>query len=145
MAMIRRNLLVIILAFLAAAAGAAIGCRMMMPAPAPTADFHALIHREIVLDPEQDRALDRLEAQFAVTRAALEARMRADNAALAAAIDREHDNGPAVAAAIDRTHETMGALQKATLAHVFAMRRLMRPDQTAAFDRIVMQALTGRS
>ena len=71
--------------------------------------------------------------------------MRADNAALAAAIDREHANGPTVAAAVDRTHHTMGALQKATLAHVFAMRRLMRPDQTAAFDRIVLQALTARS
>ena len=78
-------------------------------------------------------------------RAALEAQLRADNARLAAAIGREHDNGPAVAAAVDRSHHTMGALQKATLAHVFAMRRLMRPDQTAAFDRVVVRALTPAS
>lgn len=143
--MLRRNLLVILLALLAAAAGTAIGCRLMMPRAATAPDLHALIHRDITLDSEQDRALDLLEARFAVTRATLEARMRADNAALAAAIDREHGNGPAVAAAVDRTHHTMGELQKATLAHVFAMRRLMRPDQTAAFDRIVLQALTARS
>jgi len=71
--------------------------------------------------------------------------MRSDNAALAAAIAREHDDGPAVAAAVDRAHRTMGALQKATLAHVFAMRRLLRPDQTAAFDRLVVRALTPAS
>ena len=58
------------------------------------------------------------------------------------AIAAERDDGPRVAAAVDASHRTMGALQKATLAHVFAMRRLMRPDQTAAFDRVVVRALT---
>jgi hypothetical protein len=33
-------------------------------------------------------------------------------------------------------------LQKATLAHVFAMRQILRSDQTAAFDRAVVKALT---
>ena len=36
----------------------------------------------------------------------------------------------------------MGELQKATLAHIFAMRQLLRPDQTAQFDRAVVKALT---
>ena len=30
----------------------------------------------------------------------------------------------------------MGDLQKATLTHVFAMRRVLRPDQAATFDRL---------
>ncbi|MEG8025212.1 periplasmic heavy metal sensor [Sphingomonas aurantiaca] len=95
--------------------------------------------------PGRKRSSILLETQFAVERATLEAHMRSDNAALAAAIAREHDDGPAVAAAVDRAHRTMGALQKATLAHVFAMRRLLHPDQTAAFDRLVVRALTPAS
>jgi len=39
----------------------------------------------------------------------------------------------------------MGELQKATLQHVFAMRAVLRPDQTARFDKAVVQALTSPS
>lgn len=38
--------------------------------------------------------------------------------------------GPRVAAAVDRSHAAMGELQKATLAHIFDMRQLLRPGQT---------------
>ena len=141
----RRMVLTMVLAFLAALAGMLVGCWMLMPRPHHGTELHALLHRDIALDARQEAALDVLEARFATERAALEAQLRADNAQLAAAIEREHDNGPAVAAAVDRSHHTMGALQKATLAHVFAMRRLLRPDQTAAFDRIVVRALTPAS
>ena len=139
---LRRHALTILLAFLAAVAGVVVSGRILSPRPHHGTELHALLHREIALDTRQDAALDELEAAFAGRRAALEAQLRADNVRLAAAIEREHDNGPAVAAAVDRSHRTMGALQKATLAHVFAMRRLMRPDQTAAFDRVVVRALT---
>ena len=141
----RRTLWTIALAFLAGTAGVLLGAWIMMPRAPHGTELHALLHREIVLDPRQEAQLDSLETQFAVERATLEAHMRSDNAALAAAIAREHDDGPAVAAAVDRAHRTMGALQKATLAHVFAMRRLLRPDQTAAFDRLVVRALTPAS
>lgn len=141
----RRLALTIVLAFLAALAGVWVGCRLMAPRMHHGTEVHALLHDEVSLDQRQEAALDVLEARFAVQRQALEAQLRADNAQLAAAIEREHDNGPAVAAAVDRSHHTMGALQKATLAHVFAMRRLLRPDQTAAFDRIVVRALTPAS
>ena len=33
-------------------------------------------------------------------------------------------------------------MQKATLEHVFAMRSILRPDQTARFDAAVVKALT---
>ncbi len=141
----RRNALTVVLAFLAAVAGVMVGGRVLSPSPHHGTELHALLHNDIVFDATQEAAIDGLEARFAVQRAALEAQLRADNARLAAAIEREHDNGPAVAAAVDRSHHTMGALQKATLAHVFAMRRLMRPDQTAAFDRVVVRALTPAS
>ncbi len=142
----RRNASIILCAFLAAiagvlVAGALAGGWLRSPSPHGT-ELHALLHRDVTLDARQEVALDGLEARFATQRAALEAQLRADNVRLAAAIAREHDYGPAVAAAVDRSHRTMGTLQKATLAHVFAMRRLMRPSQTAAFDRVVVQALT---
>ena len=139
---IRRAAPTIVLAFLAAIAGVLVGGWIRTPAASHGTELHAQLHRDVVLDAPQEAALDRLETRFAVRRAALEAQLRADNVRLAAAIEREHDNGPAVAAAVDRSHHTMGTLQKATLAHVFAMRRLMRPDQTAAFDRVVVRALT---
>ena len=62
--------------------------------------------------------------------------------AVAAAIEAEHRDGPRVSQAIDAVHHSMGDLQKATLAHVFAMRRVLRPDQAATFDRLVAARLT---
>ena len=73
---------------------------------------------------------------------ALQLEMRADNARLAAAIEAEHDNGPQVVAAITRSHEVMGEVQIATLGHIFAMRKVLRPEQADKFDRAVVQALT---
>ena len=104
-------------------------------------DIHAVLHERLDLDADQARRLDILEREFAVQRRALEAEMRADNRRLAAAIQAEHRSGPAVEAAIDATHMTMGELQKATLAHVFAMRALLRDDQAVIFDEAVTKAL----
>jgi hypothetical protein len=72
----------------------------------------------------------------------LEAELRADNAWLAQAIRSEHGYGPQVSAAVDRSHQAMGALQKETLEHIFAMRAVLRPDQTVKFDDAVVKALT---
>jgi hypothetical protein len=83
-----------------------------------------------------------MEATFAVRRRALELEMRAENVRLAEAIAAEHGNGPRVTAAIDASHRTMGQLQKETLAHIFSMRDLLRPDQAAKFDAAVTRALT---
>ncbi|MBD8617314.1 heavy-metal resistance protein [Sphingomonas sp. PP-CE-3G-477] len=141
-AAVRRNLLTMLLAFLAALAGVVIGCRIMLPHGHRGSEIHALIHANIELDARQDAAIDALEADFSVTRQRYEAQLRADNAHLASAIAEEHGNGPKVAAAIDRSHHDMGELQKATLAHVFAMRRVLRPDQAATFDTVVVRALT---
>ncbi len=138
----RRHLLTLAIAFVAALAGVAVGCRLLMPAAPAAADIHTLIHRDIPLDPAQAVALDRLEARFAATRATLDARLRGDNARLAAAIEAEHRDGPRVSQAIDAVHHSMGDLQKATVAHVFAMRRVLRPDQAATFDRLVAARLT---
>jgi len=139
---LRRNLLIALIAFAAAIAGVFAG-RALLPQPSHTgAELHALLHEDFNLDAAQKSRLDKLELDFGVRKRALELELRADNARLAAAIEAEHGNGPKVAAAIDGSHMTMGELQKATLEHVFAMRSILRPEQTARFDAAVVKALT---
>jgi hypothetical protein len=139
----RHALLVALIAFCAGLAGAWAG-RLLLPAPAPArAELHDFLHNHLDLDAGQRARLEALEAGFAIRKRALEDGLRASNAALAGAIEREHGEGPAVAAAVDRSHHAMGELQKLTLAHVFAMRALLRPDQAARFDAAVTRALTG--
>lgn len=117
--------------------------RMMQPeAYHSGAELHALMHEGLDLDPAQERALDALERDFATRRAALEARLKVDNAQLAEAIAAEHQYGPRVSAAVDATHVAMGELQKATLEHIFAMRAVLRADQQAKFDAAVAESLS---
>ena len=139
---VRPLLLVGLVAFAAAIAGVLIGRHLVPAPPQPGAELHAVLHRQLSLDSEQERQLEALESAFAVRRRALELEMRAENARLAGAIAAEHGNGPRVAAAVDASHRTMGQLQKETLAHIFAMRELLRPDQAATFDAAVTRALT---
>ncbi len=138
----RRAVLVAFVAFVAAIAGVGIG-RLVIPThKTPGFELHELLHRDLNLDPGQRATLEALEQRFALRRQALELEMRADNARLADAIEAEHGNGPRVAAAVDASHRAMGELQKETLGHIFAMRQSLRPEQTAAFDRAVVKALT---
>jgi Spy/CpxP family protein refolding chaperone len=139
MKMALRTLLV---AFVAALIGVLAGRTFLDHQKPPTNDIHAFIHEQLDLDVRQRQELEEIERQFAARRTALEAELRRDNALLAAAIAAEKGAGPQVEAAVDRCHEVMGRLQKETLAHVFAMRRLLRPEQAQKFDRAVVKALT---
>jgi hypothetical protein len=137
----RRLALVAVLVIALGAAGVWLG-RMLQPAPHHSgAELHTLMHEDLDLDVTQEARLATLERDFAARRAALETRLKADNARLAAAIAAEHQYGPRVGAAVDATHRTMGDLQKATLEHVFAMRAILRPDQQARFDAGIAQSL----
>lgn len=135
-------ILTMILAFFAAIAGVAVGRLIWPGAPPPGLALHRLLHDRMNLDAAQMAQLEVLEARHAVRRKALEAEMRAGNARLAQAIEAEHGYGPRVAAAVNASHMTMGALQKETLAHVFAMRQLLRSDQAARFDAAIADKLT---
>lgn len=135
-------ILCVVACLVAAVAGVFIGRSLFPPPPQPGAELHDVLHHKLKLDAAQEARLHALEARFAVRRRALELELRADNARLADAIQAEHGNGPRVAAAVDASHAAMGELQKATLAHIFAMRQLLRPDQTAQFDQAVVKALT---
>jgi hypothetical protein len=130
-----------VIAFLAGIAGALVG-RALIPARTQSSELHDVLHHQLKLDAGQEARIAVIEQQFAVRRRALELELRAANARLADAIQAEHGNGPKVAAAVDSSHVAMGELQKATLAHIFAMRQILHPDQADQFDRAVVKALT---
>ena len=97
----RRLLLLGLIAFAAAIAGVFIG-RLVADAPkASETELHALLHGQLDLTPEQEKKLERIEADFAGRRQALELEMRAANVRLAQAIEAEHGYGPRVTEAID--------------------------------------------
>ena len=140
--MTRGALLAAAVAFLAALGGVFVG-RQIVGADRPVEnEVHALLHRELTLDPAQHAKIEAIEQHYAVRRRAVELELRADNARLAEAIEAEHGYGPRVAAAIDRSHHAMGELQKNTLEHIFAMRGVLRPDQAAKLDSAITKALT---
>ena len=115
---------------------------MSDPPKASETELHAVLHGQLDLTAEQEAKLDRIEENFAGRRRTLELEMRAANVQLAQAIEAEHGYGPRVTEAIDHTHEVMGALQKETLQHLFAMRGVLNPDQAEMFDKSVVKALT---
>ncbi|MYL98352.1 periplasmic heavy metal sensor [Novosphingobium sp. FGD1] len=136
-----RYVLVAVLAFLVALGALWIGQRMRSNGDGESR-IHAVVHRELALDDAQRQQIGALEHSFEKRRQRLEGELRAANADLAAAIGREHAYGFAVERAVDRSHSAMGELQKATLQHIFAMRAVLRPEQTGRFDKAVAEALT---
>ncbi|OYW88584.1 periplasmic heavy metal sensor [Sphingomonas sp.] len=140
----RRLVLLVLLTFAVAIAGVVIGRVFVVPDRPVETELHELLHRDLKLDDAQRARLDVIENTYAIRRQALESQLRADNARLAEAIEAEHGYGPKVAAAVDRSHQSMGELQKETLQHIFAMRAVLRPDQTSRFDAAVVKALTAK-
>lgn len=137
----RLTILLLALALIAGGLGAGIGTWLITENKDPVG-LHGFVHQELDLTPVQEAKLATLEQRFAIEQRRLELELKSANAQLAEAIESEHRYGPRVAVAIDRVHEKMGALQKATVDHVFAMRELLDPRQRAAFDREVTSALT---
>lgn len=138
----KRSLWTLAIAFLAALAGVVVGRALMHPVPSSETALHVVLYEQLDLDPTQKARLAALNRTFAARKAALETAMRADNIVLAQAIRRDRAYGPAVARAVDDIHLVMGTLQKETIEHVFAMRALLKPHQTARYDAAVEKALT---
>jgi Spy/CpxP family protein refolding chaperone len=138
----RRLLTIAAIAFLAALAGVLIGRSLASPQAEHPSALHELLHEDLDLDAQQQARIEDLETKFALTRRNLELELKTDNARLAQAIKAERGYGPRVTAEVDRSHKAMGQLQKETLAHIFAMRAVLRPDQAEKFDGAVVKALT---
>ncbi|OBX18949.1 heavy metal resistance protein [Erythrobacter sp. QSSC1-22B] len=131
----------ILLAALAGSLGAIAAERWFTPAQ--PGGLHEFVHEQLELTAEQENQIDQLEERHAIENAQREFAVRRANADLAAAMNSEHEYGPEVSAAIDKVHASMGELQKASVRHVFAMRRILDEEQQRQFDRQVARALTG--
>lgn len=138
----RRLALLAAIGFVFAIIGVLVGREFVAPSKPVETELHDILHRDLDLNANQSAQIEEIEKRFAVRRHALELELRADNARLAAAIEAERGYGPEVSAAIDRSHQAMGQLQKETLEHIFAMRRVLTPAQAAKFDEAIVKALT---
>lgn len=134
----------VVLAFVAGIGGMWVG-HQLLAAPAQDHSLHAMVHEQLKLTGDQERELSALETAFAAQRKILEDEMREANAELAAAIRASETPGPAVEAAVHHFHDAMGALQTETINHVFAMRKVLNPDQRKQFDDKISQALTANA
>lgn len=138
---VRSAVITVALAFIGGIAGMWLG-HQLLTAPAHNHSLHTMVHEELSLTADQERDLEALEATFATRQQALEGEMREANTELAAAIRASEIAGPAVEAAVHHFHDAMGALQTETIEHVFAMRKVLTPDQRKQFDDKIGQALT---
>src|SRR3546814_1407127 len=130
----RRLLLIAVIAFFAAIAGAFIGRSFIAP-PAPVEnELHALLHHELNLDSAQQTRMDEIERRFAVRKRALALELRAGNARPADAIQAEHGYCPAVKAAVDISHGTTGELPKQPSETIFAVRPVLTPTQATKIE-----------
>lgn len=137
---LRSILVTVAIALAAGLSGVWAGGKLMHVNDPPS--LHDAVHRDLNLDTEQTRAIDALETAFAARKAELEADMRRANAELAQAIQASAAVSPEIETAISHFHAAMGALQTETVQHVFAMRGVLRPEQRARFDALVVKALT---
>ena len=133
---------ILLLTGLVGAAGGWIGIQYgLRQATAPTSDFHAVLHNDLGLTPDQERRIADLESEFAETRRTLESDMNTANRELAEAILAESTYGDQAKRAIQRFHDAMGRLQEETIKHILAMRQVLTPEQAEIFDRTVSKAL----
>ncbi len=145
MSLFRGIVLTVVLSALAGALGVWGGAHYVLARAQHPPSLHEMLHDRLHLTPAQQSRIEGLECDHAARRAALEAEMRAANAALAQAYQQSHAYTPKVQAAIDRFHVAMDALQKETLLHVIAMRQVLTPEQTAGFDDTVVRSLTDQT
>lgn len=136
----RTLLLTALVAFAAGALGVCAGLAFF-PRAASRPSLDAVVHRELNLSADQQRALEVIETRYATQERALEAEMREATREIAIAVSEDKANTPRVTAAVDHFHIAMGQLQHATIAHVFEMRAVLTPDQQRRFDEIVRSEL----
>lgn len=125
----------------AGVAGVYAGLALFSAAGPAHTSLDAAVHRELDLNPEQNRQLEAIEARYAARKRALEAEMRDAARAIADAVFEDRAQTPRVQQAIDRFHDAMGQMQHDAIAHVFEMREVLNLEQKVEFDEIVRAEL----
>jgi hypothetical protein len=92
-------------------------------------DFHAWMHENLVITPEQERLLAPFEKSYETERQQWRDEIGRAGRDLAEAIRNTAAPGPEMEAALSRLNVAQGALQRATLDHFFTMKQHLSPDQ----------------
>ncbi|MCB1085657.1 MAG: periplasmic heavy metal sensor [Verrucomicrobiae bacterium] len=92
-------------------------------------DFHAWMHSQLTLTPEQAIALEPFEHSFEIEKDRIGKEIQSAGLELADAVRDGNRDSPEIATALDRLNGARKELQKATLDHFFVMRDHLDPDQ----------------
>ena len=137
-------LLLILVAIVAATACWTTSHLLVRQTP-PSNDFHHWLHTQLGITADQDKALEQEEDRFAVKRKELVAAIQADNAELASAMAQDREYSPRVQATVEKIHHAQSALEEATLAHIFAMKPILSPEQFDKLLKLTSEALNSPS
>jgi Spy/CpxP family protein refolding chaperone len=138
-------LLLVIVAFVAAAA--CLLTRHFVP-PIRSAcpeDSHAWIHQQLGITFEQAKSLEPIEHRYSERRMQLAKAIEMANEELANAILEDKSASPRVNAAIEKIHAAQGELQMVTIAHVFEMKAVLTPEQWEKLMKLTAQALKSQT
>lgn len=129
------------LAALSGAAGAWLGVHLFHPSEYTHKQFHRELFSELRLDQNQRAMMDAMEARHKVEVKALRQSLSLANSGLAKALTAETEYGEDVENAIVEAHMATLELQKSSVRHLFAMRKILNDEQKEIFDRHVADTL----
>lgn len=104
-------------------------------------EAHDWIHKQLQLTPEQEEKLKPIEKKWAEQKKHLTELMRLTNMELAQNILEDKTYSTKVATAVEKIHAAQGELQKATLQHVFEMKKVLTSEQYQKLLNLTANAL----
>jgi Spy/CpxP family protein refolding chaperone len=113
---------------LVAALASYLSARVFGPLRPHAVNNHEWIHKQLDLTQDEQKALEPVEQKFQEQKVKAVEAIRLANKELADAIRQDQTDSPGVAAAVEKIHRAQGELQKATLEHVFEMKRVLTPQ-----------------
>jgi Spy/CpxP family protein refolding chaperone len=136
----RSSLVTIVLAGLAAFAGARLGSHQ---APTPTQPLSerifGLLGDEVVLSPQQRQTILAIAERYAPERDQLRLHSRMRNADLLRSMVHEQRFGPETEQALEQLQVVMGQRLKQSLEYMQQVRGVLTPAQRAVFDRRLIE------
>lgn len=126
---------------LIAGASCYLGSRLMHTFCSHRGDAHEWIHQQLVITPEQEKALEPYEQSFKEKKKHYSEQIHLENMELAEAILDHQGDSPQVSAALEKIHKSQGELQKATIEHVFEMKNVLNPEQYKKLLDLTVDAL----
>jgi Spy/CpxP family protein refolding chaperone len=147
-----RNLgITVVLAGLAAYAGARLGEQPLEAKPKTTAvsrpvgmrdSVYQMVHQDMQLSDDQKHRIDDIEARYAHRRNELRAKIASANAELGEALANEMALGTAASRALEHQEQDMGDLQRETILYVLEVRAVLTPKQQQVLDQKVFESLS---